>query len=84
MVGQSKVKLNKKVAGARNMPLAVYLRSDEIAAIEDFRYRARMPSQAAAVREWARFSVETAAKIKLTAYLSSMASCCVVCATLSV
>jgi hypothetical protein len=48
------VKLTKKVAGARNMRLTVYLRSDEIAAIENFRYGARMPSQAAAVRELLR------------------------------
>jgi hypothetical protein len=27
------------------------MRSDEIAAIEDFKYRTRMPSRAAAVRE---------------------------------
>jgi hypothetical protein len=62
MVGQSKVKLNKKVAGARNMRLVVYLCSDEIAAIEDFRYRARMPSQAAAVRELLRRGLASVSK----------------------
>jgi hypothetical protein len=44
------MKLNK----GRTVRLQFFLRSDELAAIEDFRYRARMPSRAAAVRENAR------------------------------
>jgi hypothetical protein len=38
----------------RNQRLQVLLLSDELAAINDFRYRARMPSLAAAVRELLR------------------------------
>jgi hypothetical protein len=44
------------------MRLVVYLCSDEIAAIEDFRYRARMPSQAAAVRELLRRGLASVSK----------------------
>jgi hypothetical protein len=38
----------------RSQRLQVFLQSDELAAINDFRYRARMPSLAAAVRELLR------------------------------
>jgi hypothetical protein len=44
------------------MRLAVYLRSDEMAAIEDFRYGARLPSQAAAVRELLRRGLASVSK----------------------
>jgi hypothetical protein len=38
----------------RSERLHVMMSHDEMAAIEDFRYRTRMPSQAAAVRELLR------------------------------
>ena len=38
----------------RSERLQVMLSADEIAVIEDFRYQARMPSRAAAVRELLR------------------------------
>jgi hypothetical protein len=38
----------------RSERLQVMMSHDEMAAIEDFRYRTRMPSQAAAVRELLR------------------------------
>jgi hypothetical protein len=38
----------------RTARLQVILRTDEVAAVDEFRYQARMPSRAAAVRELLR------------------------------
>jgi hypothetical protein len=48
--------MTKKTKPVRHRPerLQVMLSAGEIAAIEDFRYQARMPSRAAAVRELLR------------------------------
>jgi hypothetical protein len=42
---------------ARTERLQVILSADEIAAIDEFRFRARMPSRAAAVRELLRLGL---------------------------
>ena len=38
----------------RTERLQIFVRTDELAAVDDFRFKARMPSRAAAVRELLR------------------------------
>jgi hypothetical protein len=45
---------NAAMAERRTQPLQVILAADELAAVEEFRYQARMPSRSAAVRELLR------------------------------
>jgi hypothetical protein len=45
---------NAAMAELRTQPLQVILAADELAAIEEFRFQARMPSRSAAVRELLR------------------------------
>jgi hypothetical protein len=42
---------NATMAERRAQPLQVILAADELAAVEEFRYQARMPSRSAAARE---------------------------------
>jgi hypothetical protein len=45
---------NAAVTERRTQPLQVILSADELAAIEEFRFQARMPNRSAAVRELLR------------------------------
>jgi hypothetical protein len=45
---------NAAMAERRTQPLQVILAADELAAVEEFRYQARMPSRSAAVRKLLR------------------------------
>ena len=45
---------NAAMVELRTQPLQVILTADELAAIEEFRFQARMPSRSAAVRELLR------------------------------
>jgi hypothetical protein len=45
---------NAAMAERRTRPLQVFLAADQLAAVEEFRYQARMPRRSAAVRELLR------------------------------
>jgi hypothetical protein len=53
---------NAAMAERRTQPLQVILAADELAAVEEFRYQARMPSRSAAVRELLRQGLARASR----------------------
>jgi hypothetical protein len=50
------------ISERRTQPLHIILAADELAAVEQFRYLARMPSRAAAVRELLRRGLARASR----------------------
>ena len=54
--------MNSATTPPRSERLQVLLPSDEIAAVDEFRFQARMPSRAAAVRELLRRGLATSAE----------------------
>jgi hypothetical protein len=63
---------NAAMAERRTQPLQVILAADELAAVEEFRYQARIPSRSAAVRELLRRGLARASR---PAVLASNSRC---------
>ena len=53
---------NAAMAERRTQPLQIFLAADQLAAVEEFRYQARMPSRSAAVRELLRRGLARASR----------------------
>ena len=58
---------NAAMVELRTQPLQVILTADELAAIEEFRFQARMPSRSAAVRELLRRGLARASRAAVLA-----------------